>query len=112
MIYQAQAESHSWQEYWAICGFSEKPRCKLFRYFLASSVGQVVVLCVARYAAALGTNFVFISNFDYPGSAPYLLSPLLLRSAIITISYEDNANRHHKCVESRHIDKACKVIDG
>ena len=40
-----------------------------------------------------------------------MLSPLLLRSAIITISYEDNANTQPKCVESRHIDKACKVID-
>ena len=87
-------------------------KCKKISYFLASSVGQVVVRCVAHYAAALGTTFVFIFNFDYPGSAPYLLSPLLLRSAIITISYEDNANRQHKCVESRHIDKACKVIDG
>ena len=58
------------------------------------------------------TRILYSSSISIPRSAPYLLSPLFLRSAIITTSYEDNTNRQQKCVEFRHIDKACKVIDG
>ena len=57
------------------------------------------------------TRILYSSSISIPRSAPYLLSPLFLRSAIITTSYEDNTNRQQKCVEFRHIDKACKVID-
>ena len=52
----------------------------------ATTDWQVVALYVAHGAAAIDANIDIFFSFDYRGSAPYRLSPLLLGSAMKTIS--------------------------